>query len=168
MLGLTEYVNADVVALGLSGFDPGAAGLAAGRIVLDRLRTLATERRSFAFETTLASRSFAPWLRELSATRYHVAVVFLWLPTVEVAIARVRARVALGGHDVPEGTIRRRYVRGLSNFFGLYAPLASDWRFYDGSGPSLRLIAAGGATMQERVHDPQVWSKLRSEHGDAS
>jgi predicted ABC-type ATPase len=168
VLGLTEYVNADVVALGLSGFDPGAAGLAAGRIVLDRLRTLATERRSFAFETTLASRSFAPWLGDLSTIGYHVAVVFLWLPMVDVAIARVGARVALGGHDVPEGTIRRRYARGLSNFFALYAPLATDWRFYDGSGPSLRLIAAGGVTMPERVDDPAVWSRLRSEHGDAS
>lgn len=165
-LGLMEFVNADAVALGLSGFDPDAAGLAAGRVVIERLRALASERRSFAFETTLATRSFAPWLRDLASLGYHVSIVFLWLPNAEMALSRVRARVQLGGHDIPEQTIRRRYDRGLANFFRLYAPQTSSWRLYDGSGARPRLIAGGGGTMvPTTLGDPELWSRLAREHG---
>lgn len=166
-LGLVDYVNADVIALGLSGFDPDAAGLAAGRIVLERLKALATRRGSFAFETTLATRSFAPWLAELGQSGYEVALLFLWLPRVELALARVRSRVALGGHDVPEETVRRRYARGLTNFFELYAPIATSWRFYDSSAPTPRLVAAGSRGTSTRLEDPTLWGKLRSEHDHA-
>jgi predicted ABC-type ATPase len=158
-LGLMEFVNADAVALGLSGFDPDAAGLAAGRVVIERLRSLASERRSFAFETTLATRSFAPWLRDLASLGYHVSIA-------EIALERVRARVQLGGHDIPEQTVRRRYERGISNFFRLYAPLASSWYLYDSSAPHLRLIAAGGATIvPTTVGDAELWSRLVRDHG---
>lgn len=166
--GLLEYVNADTVALGLSGFDPDAAGLAAGRIVLERLRELGHARRSFAFETTLATRSFAPWLRELASTGYHVALTFLWLPSPELAIARVAARVRLGGHDVPEATIRRRYARGLANFFELYAPIATRWRLYASGEPTRPLIAAGRGTLVSAVGDAERWDRLKVEHGFAT
>lgn len=165
VLGLTTYVNADLVALGLSGFAPESAGLAAGRIVLDRLHALARERRSFAFETTLATRSFAPWLGELAGSGYQAALLFLWLPTVEQALARVAARVRLGGHDVPAETVRRRHTRGLQNFFRLYAPLATTWRFYDTTGPTPRAIAAGSGTRTDSVYDPGTWRSLEEQHG---
>lgn len=167
-LGVTEYVNADLVALGLAGFDPDAAGLAAGRVVLDRLRALASQRRTFAFETTLATRSFAPWLRDLAASGYHVSLLFLWLPTAEVAVARVRGRVRLGGHDVPELTIRRRYQRGLDNRFQLYMPLSSSWRLYDASGPTPGHIATGGGTMAPVATDSQLLDSLRRSHGGSA
>src|SRR6516225_8899139 len=99
-LGVDEFVNADVIARGLSGFEPERAAMAAGRIMLARLRELARQRSSFAFETTLASRSFAPWLKDLLATRYQFHLVFLWLPSPDLAVARVAARVREGGHDV--------------------------------------------------------------------
>jgi predicted ABC-type ATPase len=107
-LGVDEFVNADVIARGLSGFEPERAAMAAGRIMLSPLRELARQRRSFAFETTLASRSFVPWLADLIRTGYQFHLVFFWLPHPDMAVARVAARVSEGGHDVPKVTIRRR------------------------------------------------------------
>lgn len=95
--------------------------------MLKRLRELGNRREDFAFETTLASRTFAPWLRSLRATgSRRVVLLFLWVPDPEQAIARVRRRVARGGHDVPEVTIRRRYYRGLRNLFELISPLQTN------------------------------------------
>jgi predicted ABC-type ATPase len=120
ILSVNEFVNADVIAQGLSAFEPERAAPAAGRIMLARLRELARQRESFAFETTLASRSFAPWIAGLkSEGGYKFRLVFLWLPSPEAAVARVAERVRAGGHDVPEATIRRRYAAGLKNFFTL-------------------------------------------------
>jgi predicted ABC-type ATPase len=90
--------------------------------MLTRIHELARQRVSFAFETTLASRSFAPWLVELAQTGYRFRLVFLWLPSADFAVDRVADRVRLGGHSVPEQTVRRRYAAGLRNFFGLYQP----------------------------------------------
>ena len=114
-----EFVNADLIAQGLAGFDPERAALPAGRVMLQRIRELAKQRVSFAFETTLASRSFARWLAELVRTGYQFHLVFLWLPSADFAVDRVADRVRLGGHSVPEATVRRRYAAGLRNFFGL-------------------------------------------------
>jgi len=125
-LGVTEFVNADVIAQGLSAFDPDRVALAAGRIMLRRLQELARQGVSFAFETTLASRSFAPWIRELARTGYLFHLVFLWLPSADFAVQRVANRVRLGGHDVPEMTIRRRYHLGLYNFFQALSAACHD------------------------------------------
>ena len=145
-LGIAEFVNADVIARGLSGFEPERAALAAGRIMLARQRELARQRVGFAFETTLASRSFAPWLADLVRSGYEFHLVFLWLPSADLAVARVATRVQDGGHDVPEETIRRRYDAGLSNFFRLYQPMTTTWQLCDNSGPSgPRPIASGEA-----------------------
>jgi predicted ABC-type ATPase len=160
-LGVTEFVNADMIAQGLSAFAPDTVALAAGRIMLARLRELAAKRADFAFETTLASRSFAPWLASLAATGYSVHLLFLWLPSADLAASRVADRVRFGGHDVPEEIIRRRYHAGLANFFDLYRPLADSWRLYDNgdeSGP--RLIAAGRGGVTTRVATPQLWNQI--------
>ena len=127
-LGVTEFVNADVIAQGLSGFNPEGAAMQAGRIMLARLKQLAAGRASFAFETTLASPNFAPWIAGLRQLGYAFNLYFLWLPTADMAVERVAARVRSGGHHVPEETIRRRYDRGLANFFRAYLPLATNWR----------------------------------------
>jgi predicted ABC-type ATPase len=130
-LGVHEFVNADVIAQGLSAFQPERTALQAGRIMRARLHCLASQRVDFAFETTLASRSFAPWTADLRRTGYAFHLLFLWLPSPEMALARVAERVRLGGHDVPADTIRRRYHAGLRNFFELYGPLTDSWQFYD-------------------------------------
>ncbi len=130
-LKLTEYVNADTIALGLSAFAPENAAIEAGRVMLKRLHDLAVQRKNFAFETTLATRSYAKWLKGLHG--YDIHLIYLWLRSPEIAIARVQERVRAGGHDVPEATIRRRYKRGVENFFALYESLATSWSVYDHS-----------------------------------
>jgi predicted ABC-type ATPase len=119
-----EFVNADDIAREIRPDDTAAAAIAAGRIMMRRIRDLAATRATFAFETTLASRSFAPWIGNLLNDGYEFGIVFLWLPTPAVAIRRVENRVRRGGHSVPASIVRRRYHAGISNFFGLYQPMA--------------------------------------------
>jgi predicted ABC-type ATPase len=166
VLSVTEYVNADVIAAGLSGLDPDGAAVAAGRVMLTRLRELAHQRAAFAFETTLASRSFASWIDDLRTHGYHFRMIYLWLPNADVAVARVRQRALLGGHSVPEATIRRRYERGLRNLFDLYLPLADSWVLYDGSstrGP--RLVAGSVRSRLQEIVDERTWQAVRRSAG---
>lgn len=166
-LGLAEFVNADIIAQGLSGFDPERAAMQAGRTMLLRLRQLAAARQSFAFETTMASRTFAPWLTELKSQGYMAHTIFVWLRSPELAIRRVKARIRLGGHSVPDDVIRRRYERGIRNFITLYRPLSHAWRIYDNSAlGSPRLIASAVAGEFERVDDPRTLELIeRIAHG---
>ena len=120
-------------ALRLLTFALESAAIEAGRVMLKRLHDLAAQRKSFAFETTLATRSYAKWLKALLEQGYDVHLIYLWLRSPEIAIARVQERVRAGGHDVPEETIRRRYKRGVENFFVLYESLATSWSVYDHS-----------------------------------
>jgi len=138
-----QFVNADIIAQGLSGFAPEAAAIPAGRIMLERVRELASERRSFAFETTLASRSFAPWLASLVQSGYEFHLNFIWLPNAEMAVARVADRVRNGGHHVPEETVRRRYLAGIKNFVHLYSPLAASWQVVNNTTRECVVIAYG-------------------------
>lgn len=159
------FVNADVIAQGLSAFDPDAVAMAAGRVMRARLRDLAEQRASFAFETTLAGRTHAVWLRTLIRMGYAFRLVFLWLPSSDLAVERVRSRVELGGHFVPEPTIRRRYVSGLRNFFTVYRPMATTWRLYDNAGPAgPRLIAGGRRGARPSVRDRTTWTRLVEEY----
>lgn len=164
-LRVSEFVNADTIAAGLSAFSPDAVAVAAGRIMLDRLRDLAGEGRDFAFETTLASKSFAPWLRTLQRRGYAFHLVYLWLPTVELAIARVAERVRRGGHAVAEGTVRRRYDRSLFNFFGIYSQFADSWLMVNNSvRPRPRLVAKRAVGRSVRIFRADEWSALRARY----
>jgi predicted ABC-type ATPase len=161
-LEVGEFVNADAIAAGLSAFRPESVAIAAGRIMLARMRRLATTREDFAFETTLASRSFAPWLARLQRSGYHVHLLFLWLRSADLAVSRVAERVRLGGHDVPAAVVRRRYRAGLSNFFRLYLPLADSWQLFDNSeaaGP--RPVAAGERNAVHVLGDAETWRTLK-------
>lgn len=162
-LAVNVFVNADVIASGLSAFNPEGAAIAAGRVMVARLRELAAQRASFAFETTLASRSYAPWLRDLAVSGYTAHLVFLWLPSADFAVDRVAERVRTGGHSVPSETVRRRYAAGLRNFFELYQPLVSGWVLYDSSGPVPRPVAEGLASHPPTVYDRDVWAAAREQ-----
>ena len=165
-LEVAEFVNADAIAAGLSAFRPESVAIAAGRIMLQRMRALAAARMDFAFETTLASRSFASWISGLKRDGYHVHLLFLWLRSPELALSRVAERVRLGGHDVSADVVRRRYDRGMRNFFDPYQPLADSWEFLDNSsalGP--RLIACGQGTTTLNVEDGLAWQKLSEVYG---
>ncbi len=166
-LEVAEFVNADVVARGLSAFDPGSVAVAAGRVMLERLQELAGRRQSFGFETTLSTRSFAPWLRKLSADGYRVIVVYVWIPSPELSIQRIQDRIRAGGHFVPDATVRRRFTRSLRNFFQLYQPLASSWSMVDNShlsGPNL--IASGERSDVQSIGNPSLWERLCEEYSD--
>lgn len=162
-LAVNEFVNADVIARGLSAFDPDRAAIAAGRVMLARLGELARQRESFAFETTLASRSFAPWLRDLRASGYAVHLFFLWLSSPDLAVQRVAYRVRSGGHDVPADTIRRRYRAGVRNLFTLYQPVVTTWAVYDCSGLKSQLIAEGLESAPLKVYDRKVWAAVQQQ-----
>jgi len=160
-LRVDEFVNADTLALGLSAFRPEAAAVEASRVMLKRFGELARARRSFACESTLASVTLARHLLEWQSMGYRVHVVYLWLPSVDLALARVKLRVEGGGHDVPAPTIRRRFERGRTNFFERYLPLADRWRIYDASpaaGPTL--IATGQRTGRRRIVNRDLWEQV--------
>jgi predicted ABC-type ATPase len=160
-LGIRRYVNADTLARGLSEFNFDEMAIKAGKLMLEHLHDLAKDRVNFAFETTLASRTFAPWIAELKKTGYQFHLFFVWVPAAEVSIHRVRKRVMLGGHGIPEETIRRRYLRGLDNFFRLYQPLTDGWEFYDNDNPQEpKLIALGNGTM-ELAEDDALWGSIK-------
>jgi predicted ABC-type ATPase len=136
-----EFVNADLIAAGLSPFNPESLAIEAGRLMLERIETLARSRVDFGFETTLAGRSQVSLITRLRDDGYRVHLFFLWLPTPELALARVRERVSSGGHFVPEEVVRRRFARGLVNLFHIYEPLLDTYLFFDNSENFHRLVA---------------------------
>ncbi len=138
-----DFINADLIAAGLSPFNPDAAAIRAGRLMLEEIGQRVAQRRSFAFETTLSGRGYAHKIREWRALGYHVKLIFLSLPNADMAVVRVAARVIQGGHNVPEETIRRRFKAGLENLDGLYKPLVNAWMLYDNSGSKLKVLAWG-------------------------
>ena len=160
--GVREFVNADVLAAGLSAYNRTTVDFHAGRLMAQRLRELADREESFGFETTLASRSYAPWLRRLRKTGYAVELVYLWVSSVDLAVRRVKQRVAEGGHDVPEDVVRRRYGRSVRNLFLLYKPIAENWTVWENTtnGPPRR-IAFGSGSSGDTVLDPDAWHRLR-------
>jgi len=160
-LFFTNFVNADLIAQGLSPLDPESAALEAGRLMLDRIHRFADQGVSFAFETTLASRSFVPFLRKHAERGFRVHVAYVWLPSPAMSIARVQERARRGGHWVDEETIRRRYERGLRNFVELYAPLADAWTLCDNSGSVLRLVAQGGRSLPTNVLEPETYALIQ-------
>lgn len=138
-----DFINADLIAAGLSPFRPEAAALRAGRLMLEEIGARIASHRSFAFETTLSGLGYARQIPGWRALGYVVTLYFLSLDDVELAIARVAARVAQGGHNIPEPVIRRRFVAGQRNLERRYARLVNAWKLYDNSGTSPRLLAQG-------------------------
>ena len=139
----------------------------AGRVMLTRLRELTAQRKNVAFESTLASRTFAPWIRELRKTGYAFHLYYFWLPSADACVERVYMRKSLGGHFVQEETIRRRYAAGVRNFFELYSPIAKNWHFYDNTDEPRRLIATGGVDLDETVPERELWDTIKKEYEDA-
>ena len=160
-LGIEVFVNADYIARGLSGRHAEAVAITAGRIMLTRLKELAAAKRDFAFESTLSSRSFAPFLRRLKAQGYQVAIYYFSLTSASLAVRRVKLRVAMGGHDVPEDTVRRRFGRSLHNFHSLYMQLADRWVVFDNSvtGKATLIAMQDGGSLQ--IKESKLWLKLQ-------
>jgi predicted ABC-type ATPase len=138
--GIVYFVNVDLIAGGLSPLRPDLAARRAGRMVLAELSRLAKARRDFAFESTLSGRTYLQLLRRWKAAGYRIEIVFLSLPSVDIALQRIAVRVRQGGHDVPRSDVMRRFDRSWSNFQARYRPLADTWAVYDNSGDVPRLL----------------------------
>lgn len=138
--GCPVFVNADLIAAGVSPFAPDTAALHAGRLMLAELHRHFVARSSFAFETTLAGHGYLRHIDQWQGAGYRVKLIFLQLASADEAIARVAQRVRQGGHDIPEPVIRRRFAAGLDNFKRLYAPRVDAWALYDNSGTEPLLL----------------------------
>jgi predicted ABC-type ATPase len=167
-LHIDHFVNADTIAAGLSAFAPEKAAIQAGKAMLNRMHFLAENNENFAFETTLASRSFAPWIQKLKERGYIFHLTFLLLNDADLAISRVDERVRLGGHFVPKETITRRFSAGIKNFFKLYEPLADSWQMYDNSNIGKPLLIASKVTNKLIINTPLVWQKLMEKYNESS
>ena len=158
LFGIGRYVNPDVIAAGLSGFDPSIVVRRAGRIALETIDRYITDRVSFAFETTLSGRRWPQLLRTLEGAGFATTLYYLWLPSDDMAVARVQLRVARGGHDIPEADVRRRYASSLHNLREIWLPRVDDWRLLDASRlPELEWVAAGGKGSSTIVHRAVAW-----------
>lgn len=131
--------------------------------MLRRIRAFRDEGVSFAFESTLASKTFASFLHEAQARGYLVHLIYVSLSNQDLAVRRVALRVQRGGHDIPEATIRRRYVRSLANFYRLYQPLADSWSMWDNSGEGPVAVARGILGRDMSIQDPGKWERARQQ-----
>ena len=155
MLDCREFVNADEIAAGLSPFNPEGVAIQAGRLMIERIIHLLKEGETFAFETTLSTRSYVKFIERAQAKGYFVTLLYFWLPTPEQAIERVATRVREGGHNIPSDVIRRRYANGIKNLTALYIPLCNYWAIYDNSSADeqIRIIALGGKDITTHIED---------------
>lgn len=135
-----RFINADLIAAGLSPFAPELEAIRAGRLMITEIRSCVARGESFALETTLSGLSYLRHIRAWQAQGYRVSLYFLALPTVEVAMARVADRVRQGGHDIPEAVIRRRFAAGLYNFENHYQTCVDVWARYDNAGSNPVLL----------------------------
>ncbi|RXK56185.1 hypothetical protein ESB00_10025 [Oleiharenicola lentus] len=137
-----EFVNADLIAAGLSPFAPDAVSFQARRIMLNRLRELFESRQSFSFETTLTGYGYTHLLREMKEAGYRIRLDYLWIPNLDITRNRVKQRVRKGGHDIPDEVQQRRFGKGVRLLLEHYRPLVNDWRIYDNTGQNPHLIVS--------------------------
>ena len=164
MLKCREFVNSDEIAKGLSPFnaDSIAVAVEASRIMYKRIKELIASGETFAMETTLATRTVANLIREAQREGYYVTLLYFWLNTPELAIERVKQRVAAGGHNIPENTIRRRYADGIHNLFELYLPICDYWMITDNSMSPMEVIAKGFKNEKKEIFNQVIYKKLES------
>lgn len=162
MLKCKEFVNSDEIAKGLSPFnaDSVAVAVEASRIMYKRIRELIEAGETFAMETTLATRSVANLIREAQREGYYVTLLYFWLNTPDLAVERVKMRVASGGHNVPEATVRRRYKAGIRNLFELYLPISDYWMITDTSMSPMEVVATGFKNEKREIYNESIFKKL--------
>ena len=162
MLNCKEFVNSDEFAKGLSPFDPSKASIQASRYMLMKIRYLLKRNQDFAVETTLATRTLMKIVKQAQAAGYTVTLLYFWLNSPELAVERVRARVAAGGHDIPEETIIRRYHTGIYYFFNLYSPICERWILADNSQIPFKVIAEGSKNDLLTVRNEETYQKIKA------
>ncbi len=163
ILDCNEFVNADEIARGLSPFRPENAVIQAGRLMLQRIKSLLNKGQDFAFETTLSTKSYKNLVEDAKTKGYSVTLIFFYLSSEDLAVKRVETRVKEGGHNIPEKVIRRRYENGLKNFFNLFRPVVDEWLFIENSGEPYKLIAQKKQS-DEKVYIDKIWNELKKKY----
>jgi len=160
--GVIPYINADEIAKALPEAEGENKDVRASRILLNAMDEYESQNKSFAIETTLASRSLAPRVRRLQERGYQFQLLFFWLSSPEMNIERVAKRVLNGGHHIPEDIIRRRYVGGLKNLFSLYLPIADIWQVYDNTlTDDMKLVASKEDNLLQTILLPDTFSRMK-------
>lgn len=155
LLDCKEFINADEIARGLSPFNPESVAIEAGRLMLQRINQLLIQGKTFAIETTLATRSYSSLIERAKKAGYQVVLLFFWLSSPEMAIERVAKRVREGGHNIPTEIIIRRYWLGLQNFFNIFAHKVDSWMFFDNVDNTILLAN------EEEILNPLQFTKIK-------
>lgn len=161
MLKCKEFVNADIIAKGISPFQPEKVAFEAGRIMLQRIQQLIDEKETFAFETTLSTKTYKTIIKECKSKGYKIVLLFFWLNSPGLAIDRVKIRVSKGGHNIPDDVIKRRYKRGLDNFFEIFMPLCDYWQFIDNSFNVPYKIITGNKKVEKSIYNAELWRQIK-------
>jgi predicted ABC-type ATPase len=161
----TNFINADLIAQGVSPFSPSTAAFRAGRLMLSEITRCAKRRADFGFETTLSGHSHLKLVRDLKKDGYQLQIFYLWVPTVELALSRVEERVMKGGHDVPESVVRRRFRRSIKNSLAHYCLLADSWTLFNNSG-RMPSIMAYATDKKPCIIDEEQYKELVHQHGE--
>ncbi len=162
MLECSQFVNSDEFAKGLSPFSPESASIQASRLMLLKIRYLFQRKKDFSIETTLATRTLKKMVSIAQSEGYSVTILYFWLDSPDLAVKRVKARVAAGGHNIPEETIRRRYQVGVEYFFKEYIPLCDRWILADNSKVPFRVIAEGSRNDIIKIRDEETFIRIKA------
>ncbi|MFV0469267.1 MAG: zeta toxin family protein [Dysgonomonas sp.] len=162
MLECKEFINADEIAKGLSPFQPEKASIDAGRIMILRMEEMLKQEQDFAIETTLATKTYASFIKRAQKLGYFVTLLYFWLNSPELAIKRVEDRVKSGGHNIPKEVIRRRYKSGIQNLFALYTPISDYWMVVNNSENPFKIIAEGKRERIIEEHDKEIFNQIKN------
>ncbi|MBW0160166.1 MAG: zeta toxin family protein [Sediminibacterium sp. Gen4] len=166
ILDCKEFVNADEIAKGLSPFQPENVSFQAGRLMLERVDELLNNRSDFAFETTLTTLSYLNTIKEAKVKGYSITLLFFWLDNVTLAIERVKTRVREGGHNIPEETIKRRYIRGIKNLISKFTAVCDYWLVINNSSRPFTFIAEGQGANETKIYDIPVWELIKQQSNE--
>jgi predicted ABC-type ATPase len=164
-LGGIEFVNADIIAAQLNPEFPESVAFQAGRIMLERVDVLLSEKSSFALETTLATKSYVGLTKKAQSLGYEVVLMYFWLESYDIALKRVAKRVREGGHFIPDEDVKRRYEGGIRNLVDLFIPVVNHWSVHDNSDYNLgtpKLIARDEKDGLITIVQPEIWTKIQS------
>jgi len=164
IINCKEFINADEIAKGLSPFQPEKVAIESGRIMLNRINELLSKNRSFAFETTLSTKSYKNKLIEAQEKGYVVTLIFFWLQSIELAKERIKVRVAEGGHNIEPDVIERRYIKGIKNLFDIYLPLVDGALIFDNSEGKPSLLARKNSDEQLYILDSFKFNLIKQYH----
>ncbi|MGO4290963.1 zeta toxin family protein [Chitinophaga sp. RAB17] len=164
ILDCREFVNADIIAAEISPLHPELAAFEAGRIMLNKIHLLMKEKKDFAFETTLATRSYVSLIKNAKKEGYTITLLYFWLDSPEIAKRRVLNRVQAGGHNIPPEVIERRYYRGIDNLVKLYTPVCDNWMIVDSMEPIPQEVALGGNAGLKLILNNYIWDVIQQQY----